>query len=126
MEPEASDDEQEEEEIEIAIGDLSSDDDDEGQDVNIYETRFKDQQPGDFDKKIACVEQKKWATDTWTDDVLKDVAYQIPGTTAPSDRDGLKTPVARLEDLQVKERVARQWEAVNKDSVEKGNHIKSE
>jgi hypothetical protein len=26
----------------------------------------------------------------------------------------------------VKERVARQWEAVNKDSVEKGNHIKSE
>ncbi|CAO3600758.1 unnamed protein product [Absidia cylindrospora] len=121
MEPEVSDNDVQED-LEIEDGYISTDNEEELS-TNIYESRFKDQQPADFDKRIALVEQKKWSADSWHDDVLKDVAYQFIGTSSSAGRETQKTHTSRLEDLQVKEKVARHWETVNKSSVGQDNSV---
>ncbi|KAI8078645.1 uncharacterized protein BX664DRAFT_303356 [Halteromyces radiatus] len=121
MEPTKSDNEQEEEEEEeIEIGYISSDDEEELR-ANIYEDRFKDHQPTNFDEKIAYIEQKKWTPETWQDDELKDVVSHYPDPTT-SIKDTKKKSTT-LEEYQVKEKVARHWKTTNKSCVSKGPSV---
>ncbi|CAO3653422.1 unnamed protein product [Cunninghamella echinulata] len=107
-----NDDQDEEEEMEI--GYISTDDEEELK-ANIFESRFKDEQSLEFDKKIALIEQKQLNSEAWHDDVLQDVLYQSPG---PVSKNQQSTPITNLEDVQVKEKVARRWKEFNKIDVD--------
>ncbi|KAG0191643.1 rRNA-binding ribosome biosynthesis protein utp25 [Apophysomyces sp. BC1034] len=106
-----NEDEDEEEEI---IG-YESSDDEEALHRDRFETRFVDDQSTDFDEKIALVEQKKWITQGFEDDVLKEVMSY--GTT--SDKTiKTHTKIESLEQVQVKERLAKHWEKANEDCLD--------
>lgn len=114
------DNDSQEEEEEMEIGYISTDDEEELR-VNIFESRFKDEQPLEFDKKIALIEQKQLNSEAWHDDVLQEVLYQSPG---PVSKNQQSTPITNLEDIQVKEKVARRWKEFNKAIADDGNNDK--
>jgi hypothetical protein len=70
-----------------------------------------------LDEKISLVEQKKWISQQVQDDVLQDVtAFTVTKEKSIVDKSNTKN----LEDLNVKERVAKLWPQINKDYSEKG------
>lgn len=107
-------DEDDEEEDEMEIGYISTDDEEELS-INIFESRFKDEQPLEFDKKIALIEQKQLKSEAWHDDVLQEVLFQSPGSVLKSQQNSTFT---NLEDAQVKEKIARRWKEFNKSIVD--------
>jgi hypothetical protein len=84
---------------------------------DLYETRFADGQTVELDEKISLVEQKKWISQQVQDDVLHDVtAFTVTKEKSIVDKSSIK----KLEDINVKERVAKLWPQINKDYSEKG------
>lgn len=84
---------------------------------DLFEDRFADQQPGSFDEAIAIVEQKKWIPQAFKDDVLHDVTAF---TTTKNDSIKDMPIIENLEDVKVKQRVAKCWPKANKDIFKKG------
>ncbi|KAI7879425.1 DUF1253-domain-containing protein [Lichtheimia hyalospora FSU 10163] len=113
---EASVDEEEqenelEEEEEIMIGDLSDDEDN----ADPFERRLSDEQPKSFDEDIALADQKKWTTEMFQDDALKEVAAF---TLHPDKYVKEQKPIKDLAEINVKERLARRWKEANSDFVD--------
>ncbi|KAF7727858.1 rRNA-binding ribosome biosynthesis protein utp25 [Apophysomyces ossiformis] len=111
--------EEEEEEEEMMIGYESSDDEDKlGSDR--FETRFGDKQSSDFDNKITLIEQKKWITQGFENDSLKEVVSYTP-VADKTVMDDVK--ITGLEQVQVKEKLARHWKEANEECLGEGADV---
>lgn len=117
--PDAADPYQEEDDEEEEFVYMGSDAEAEEEDStgDLFEERFADQQPGSFDEAIATVDQKKWIPQTFKDDVLHDVAAF---TTTKNEAIKDMPMIENLEDVNVKQRVAKSWAKANKDIFKKG------
>ncbi|KAI8644844.1 hypothetical protein BD408DRAFT_339777 [Parasitella parasitica] len=105
--------EDEEEEI-IYMG--GSDAEDEDVPDDLFDSRFADQQPASFDEKISLIEQKKWASQTFEDEILKDVT----ALTTNADKSVKDMPkIEKLDDVNVKQRIAKCWPKANKEAIKK-------
>lgn len=80
-----------------------------------FERRLSDEQPKSFDEDIALVDQKKWTTEMFQDDALKEVAAF---TLHPDKSVKEQKPIKDLVELKVKERLARRWKEANSDFVD--------
>ncbi|KAG0749492.1 hypothetical protein G6F61_001043 [Rhizopus arrhizus] len=111
---------EEEEEIVYAGSEVEDEDEDETSlSQDLFETRFAEQQSGSLDEKIAAIEQKKWNTQAFKDDVLNDVV----AFTASDEKVAVdSTLIDNLEKVQVKKRIADAWPKTNK-SVKKGRAL---
>ncbi|GAN05080.1 DUF1253 domain-containing protein [Mucor ambiguus] len=106
------DDDEEEEEIVYVGSDVEEDDVSD----DLFERRFADQQPASFDEKISTIEQKKWVSQTFEDEILKDVTAM----TTTVDNSVKKMPkIESLEDVHVKQRIANCWPKANKEVIKK-------
>ena len=78
---------------------------------DLFENRFADQQPSSFDERISTIEQKKWISDMFDDEVLKNVS----ALTTSADSNVKEMPeIASLEDAKVKQRIGNCWYRANK------------
>jgi U3 small nucleolar RNA-associated protein 25 len=111
---------EEEEEIVYAGSEVEDEDEDETSlSQDLFETRFAEQQSGSLDEKIAAIEQKKWNTQAFKDDVLNDVV----AFTASDEKIAVDSAlIDNLEKVQVKKRIADAWPKTNK-SVKKGRAL---
>ncbi|KAI8382408.1 hypothetical protein BD560DRAFT_323096 [Blakeslea trispora] len=108
----------EEEEEEIVY--LGSDAEEEEIQDDLFEHRFADQQPNVFDEKISIVEQKKWISDMFDDEVLKNVS----ALTTSADSSVKKMPeISSLEDVKVKQRIGNCWYRANKQINHRKNVV---
>lgn len=83
--------------------------------VDPFVQHFADPQPKEFEEQIARVEQKKWDTEAFEDDIFGNVLSYSVGRINGSIRKG-----PRIKDLTqtfVKSRVARQWKKTNSNCV---------
>jgi hypothetical protein len=63
------------------------------------------------------VEQKKWISQMFVDEVLKDVT----ALTTTEDKSMKDMPIIdKLEDVKVKQRIANCWPKANKEVIKKG------
>lgn len=85
---------------------------------DLFESRFADQLPASFDEKISVIEQKKWFSQVFHDEALKDVTALT--TTVDKNVQNMPT-VTNLDDIKVKQRIANCWPVANKDIIKKGN-----
>lgn len=86
--------------------------------VDPFERRLSDEQPKSFDEDIALADQKKWTTEMFQDDALKEVAAF---TLHPDKSVKEQKPIKDLVEIKVKERLARRWKEANAEFVdEKG------
>ncbi|KAI8097867.1 uncharacterized protein B0P05DRAFT_522396 [Gilbertella persicaria] len=98
-----------EEEEEIVY--MGSDAEEEEIQDDLFEHRFNDQQASTFDEKISIVEQKKWTTQMFDDEVLKNVT----AFTTSEDKHVKKMPeINSLEEVKVKQRIGNCWYKANK------------
>lgn len=87
---------------------------------DLFEDRFADQQPATFDEKISIIEQKKWVSQTFEDEILKDVT----ALTTNVDKSVKDMPkIEKLEDVQVKQRIANCWPKANKEVIKKSKYL---
>ncbi|KAL7311382.1 rRNA-binding ribosome biosynthesis protein utp25 [Mucor circinelloides] len=104
--------EDEEEEIVYVGSDVEEDDASD----DLFESRFADQQPTSFDEKISVIEQKKWVSQAFEDEVLKDVT----ALTTVADNTVKDMPkIESLDQVQVKQRIAKCWPKANKQVIKK-------
>lgn len=83
---------------------------------DLFERRFADQQPASFDEKISIIEQKKWVAHTFEDEILKDVT----ALTTTADNTVKEMPkIESLENVHVKQRIAKCWPKANKEVIKK-------
>lgn len=83
---------------------------------DLFESRFADQQPTSFDEKISVIEQKKWVSQAFEDEVLKDVT----ALTTFADNTVKDMPkIESLDQVQVKQRIAKCWPKANKQVIKK-------
>jgi len=83
---------------------------------DLFESRFADQQPTSFDEKISVIEQKKWVSQAFEDEVLKDVT----ALTTFADNTVKEMPkIESLDQVQVKQRIAKCWPKANKQVIKK-------
>ncbi|CAO3627587.1 unnamed protein product [Mucor hiemalis] len=83
---------------------------------DLFDSRFADQLPASFDEKISVVEQKKWVSQNFHDDVLKEVT----ALTTTADKTISEMPkIESLQDVKVKQRIANCWPTANKDVLKK-------
>lgn len=89
---------------------------------DLFESRFADQQPTSFDEKISVIEQKKWVSQAFEDEVLKDVT----ALTTVADNTVKDMPkIESLDQVQVKQRIAKCWPKANKQVIKKSKLRKS-
>ncbi|KAI8967354.1 hypothetical protein BDF20DRAFT_829714 [Mycotypha africana] len=114
--------EDDEEEI-VYVGSDAEEDEDENNIADLFETRYCDDQPVTFDERISSIEQKKYTTQVFEDEVLTDVVAMIPSSTATAaaDKKISDMPIINnLADVRVKKRPVENWPKANKDVVKKG------
>ncbi|CEP10770.1 hypothetical protein [Parasitella parasitica] len=94
----------------------SSDAEEEDLPDDLFDSRFADQQPASFDEKISIIEQKKWVSQTFEDEILKDITALTTNVDI-SVKDMPK--IEKLEDVKVKQRIAKCWPKANKEVIKK-------
>ncbi|KAI9310561.1 hypothetical protein BX666DRAFT_2004798 [Dichotomocladium elegans] len=97
---------------------IGQDSDDEGENGDLYNRRFADQQPKTFDEDIALSEQKKWIPLMFQDDVLKEVASF---TLHPDSTIKQQKPIDDLVQAGVNERIAKKWKEANSSCVKEAD-----
>ncbi|KAI8374291.1 uncharacterized protein BYT42DRAFT_398746 [Radiomyces spectabilis] len=95
--------------------------DDEATDTVVFEERLADAQPKDFDEKVAKIEQKKWVTQAFEDDLLKDVVCYTTGADKSIKE---KEPITDLKSTGMKERIANCWQKANQSCLKEGQSSK--